>query len=237
MKLYNLKNKLIILVLLFASSFSVLANTSMIPFYAEYQLFHGSKKLGSGYYKLEKLADGQFKMGYQSAGSWLFLEDIRTETSYFTWHDGKLQSKDYKMQRQGSGPSFSASVQFNATENKVNAQYKDRKVEHVWQEELFDPLLYHQQLRFDVESGKQDMYYQVAYKTKLRDYHYKVVETDLLELALGNYQAIKVERIRHPDSKKVTWLWLIPELNYVLGRVAHYENGDLKVNMVLDKLH
>ncbi|MEH6451927.1 MAG: DUF3108 domain-containing protein [Psychromonas sp.] len=236
MKFYNLKNKLIILILLFSSSFSVLANTSMIPFHAEYQLFHGSKNLGSGYYKLEKLADGQFKMGYQSAGSWLFLEDIRTETSYFAWQDEKLQPHNYQMQRQGSGPSFSANVKFIAADNKVLAQYKDSKVEHVWQGVLFDPLLYHLQLRLDVESGKQDMHYQVAYKTNLRDYHYKVVETELLELTLGNYQAIKVERIRHPDSKKETLLWLIPELNYVLGRVAHYENGDLKVNMVLDEL-
>lgn len=209
----------------------------MLAFHAEYQLFHGSNKLGSGYYKLEELADGQYQMGYQSAGKWLFLKDIRTETSNFTWKNGLLQPNKYHMERSGSGPDFGANVQFIASDKKIIARYKDRKVEHVWQGELFDPLLYHQQLRLDVESGKQEMHYKVAYKTSLRDYHYKVVETELLKLELGEYQAIKVERIRNPDSDKVTLLWLIPELNYVLGRIAHYENGKLKVNMVLDKLH
>lgn len=209
----------------------------MLPFHAEYQLFHGDTNLGSGYYKLEELAEGHYKMGYQSAGKWLFLSDVRTETSYFSYKDGQIHGIKYHMERAGTGPSFEANVEFIASEKKVIAQYKDRKAEHVWHADLLDPLSYHQQLRLDVESGKQTMDYQVAYKSDLRDYHYKVLKVELLKLELGEFQAVKVERVRGPDSKKVTWLWLIPELNYVLGRVSHYEDGDLKVNMVLDELH
>ena len=208
----------------------------MLPFHAEYKLFHGSKEHGSGYYKLEVLENGHYKMGYQSAGKWFFLEDIRTETSQFTWLDGQLQPNQYQMKRKGSGPDFGASVQFLELGKKIIARYKDREVEHAWQEQIVDPLLYHQQLRLDVEAGKQEMFYKVAYKTKLRDYHYRVLETEQLKLDLGEYKAIKVERVRGGDSNKATFLWLIPELNYVLGKVSHYEDGKLKVNMILDQL-
>ncbi|MBY5991940.1 DUF3108 domain-containing protein [Ferrimonas balearica] len=204
------------------------------PFRADYEVFHGSKSLGGGYYQLESLGDNRYRMGYQSKVSWLLLSDTRTETSEFLRQDKQLKPVSYAMKRSGTGPDFGASIQFE--EQQIVARYKKREKTFPTKTPVYDSLLYQQQLRLDVANGKEEMFYPLIQKTSERHHTYRVTGEEELVLPIGRLQTIKVERIREEGDPKRTLIWFVPELNYVVARLAHYEDGDLKADMRLQKV-
>ena len=52
----------------------------------------------------------------------------------------------------------------------------------------------------------------------------------------GTATAIRVERIREAGDPKRTVIWFLPQMNYVVARLAHFEDGDLKADMRLQKV-
>ncbi|ADN76472.1 conserved hypothetical protein [Ferrimonas balearica DSM 9799] len=205
------------------------------PFRADYEVFHGSSSLGGGYYHLEQLSDNRYRMGYQSDVSFLLLSDVRTETSVFERQDNDvLKPLNYRMDRKGSGPDFGASIQFEGSE--IVAKYKKRQKTFPMRSPVFDNLLYQQQLRLDVAAGKTDMHYPLIQKTSERNHYYRVIGEEEVTIPDGTATAIRVERIREAGDPKRTVIWFLPQMNYVVARLAHFEDGDLKADMRLQKV-
>ncbi len=205
------------------------------PFRADYEVYHGQSSLGGGYYTLEKLDDNRYRMGYQSDVSWLLLSDVRTETSEFLrQEDGLLKPLNYQMKRKGSGPDFGASIQFEGSQ--IVARYKKREKVFPMQNPIYDSLLYQQQLRLDVAAGKAEMRYPLIQKTSEREYLYRLVGEEEVTIPMGTVSTLKVERVREAGDPKRTLIWFIPDMNYVVARLAHYEDGELKADMRLQKV-
>ncbi|MBY6185865.1 DUF3108 domain-containing protein [Marinobacter hydrocarbonoclasticus] len=205
------------------------------PFRADYEVFHGKKSLGGGYYKLEQLDDNRYRMGYQSDVSFLLLSDVRTETSEFLRQENdRLKPLNYQMKRKGSGPDFGASIQFEGTQ--IVAKYKKREKVFPMRSPVYDSLLYQQQLRLDVAAGKPEMHYPLIQKTSERNHTYRLVGEEEVTIPMGTVKAVKVERIREAGDPKRTLIWFIPEMNYIVARLAHYDNGELQADMRLKKV-
>ncbi|MBY5920062.1 DUF3108 domain-containing protein [Ferrimonas balearica] len=205
------------------------------PFRADYEVFHGKSSLGGGYYTLEQLGENRYKMGYQSSVSWLLLSDVRTETTEFLRQENDvLKPLNYQMKRKGSGPDFGASIQFEGSQ--IVARYKKREKVFPMQNPIYDSLLYQQQLRLDVAAGKPEMHYPLIQKTAEREYVYRLVGEEEVTIPMGTVSTIKVERIREAGDPKRTLIWFIPEMNYVVARLAHFEDGELKADMRLQKV-
>ncbi|GAA5187552.1 DUF3108 domain-containing protein [Ferrimonas gelatinilytica] len=206
------------------------------PFQAQYEVYHGSSSLGGGRYELEKLAENRYRLGYESAVKYLFLSDKRTEHTEFTVTDEGLMPQHYRMERSGSGPDFGAEITFDHGSDNIHAQYKKRQAEFELTPPIYDSLLYQQQLRLDVANGVTEMYYPFIQKTGRREYHFKVTGTETLKLPFGTLETVKIERIRDPNSEKETIFWLVPELDYIVARLAHFEEGKLKADMQLKQV-
>ncbi len=206
------------------------------PFRADYEVYHGKSSLGGGRYELEKLAEGRYLMGYESAVKYLFLSDKRTEQTEFTVSDQGLSPQHYRMERSGSGPDFGAEITFDHDSGQILAQYKKRQAKFELTTPIYDSLLYQQQLRLDVASGVTEMHYPFIQKTGQREYRFKVTGNETLKLPFGTLETVKVERIRE-NSDKETIFWLVPSLDYIVARLAHFEEGKLKADMQLKQVN
>lgn len=224
-----------LLLVLLSIPLSVMADPTL-PYRADYDVFRGSMNLGGGYYELVDLGDNNYRLGYQSDVSFLLLSDTRTEQSSFQRVDGQLIPLQYSMKRSGTGSDFSASMRFNHLAGKVFARYKDRTAEFEITPSLYDVLLYQQKLREELAAGKQEMLFSVAYKTRIREYRYRIIDKETITVPMGSYEAIKVERVRDPKKQRTTYFWVVPSLNFVVARLAHYEDGELQAEMQLKKL-
>ncbi|WP_417347167.1 DUF3108 domain-containing protein [Ferrimonas sp.] len=208
----------------------------LLPYRADYQVWRGDSELGEGYYQLEQLADGQYRLGYQSKVGLLFLSDTRTETSEFRMVSQLVRPTLYRMKRSGTGPDFKSWIRFNPDTGPIQAQYRDEKATLPWSEPKFDPLSYQQQLRLDVAAGKTEMAYPIIYKAKEKEYRYKVVGEETLTLPFGTLETIKVERDRGEGSSRQTYLWLAKAHHLVMARLIQYKDGDVQAELKLTAL-
>ncbi|WP_298443382.1 DUF3108 domain-containing protein [uncultured Ferrimonas sp.] len=220
---------------LFLSSLSWAA--PLTPYAASYDVTHGDSRLGGGMITLQKLDNSQYQMGYVSDVGWLLLSDKRSEQSLFELdNEQRLIPKRYVMEREGSGPDFSAEIEFDSSTQQIHARYKDRAADFPYQLPTYDNILYLMQLRLDVASGKTQMSYDYIVKTKQRTIQYQVVGEEVLSTPYGELNTIKVARIRNADSPKETYAWLAKDLHYVIAQIQHLEDGELKAGMSLTKL-
>ena len=58
-----------------------------------------------------------------------------------------------------------------------------------------------------------------------------------METALGNFKAIKLRRDRGTDSKRETWIWFAPELNYQLVKLLQTETDGKSYSLVIKALN
>lgn len=206
------------------------------PYRAEYQVQNAGKTIGGGYYELVELGDNHYRLGFQSDGSLLmFLSDTRTANSEFQRIDGEIVPLQYSMERSGSGRDFGASARFNHDTGTIDVRYKDRQAQFELVTPIYDELLYQQQLREDLAAGKIEMHYQVVFRHKIREYHYRVLKKETLDLPLGSLETIKVERVRDPSKKKKTYVWVVPSMDYIVAKLADI-GGDFDTELHLENV-
>ncbi|MGD8630929.1 MAG: DUF3108 domain-containing protein, partial [Gammaproteobacteria bacterium] len=76
-----------------------------------------------------------------------------------------------------------------------------------------------------LRAGKTDMAFNIADDGKLREYRFKVVGKETLELPAGTFDTVKITRLRD-NNKRETYVWCAPELNYLPVRIWQREKDD-----------
>jgi hypothetical protein len=193
------------------------------PFEASYNVLRSGKKHGEAKRHLKKTEQG-YELAYSSDISWLIFEDKRSEQSFFTIQQGRVQPSRYLMQRTGSGPNryYELNLNWDRKELRVEKAKKLKTVQ--WNEQWLDPLSYHSQLALDLQAGKTEFVYQVLNRHgEERQYSYKVAGEEWLSLPYGKVKTIRIERTGTGADKKVL-AWVAPELDYLLVRLWQAED-------------
>lgn len=193
------------------------------PFEASYHVLRSDKKHGEAKRYLKSSEQG-YELGYSSDISWLIFTDKRSEQSFFSVKDGRIQPSRYVMKRSGSGPNRYYELNLN-WENKELRVEKSKKIKTVqWNEQWLDPLSYHSQLALDLQAGKTEFEYQVLNRHgEERKYSFKVAGEEWLSLPYGKVRAIRIERTGTGPDKQVL-AWVAPELDYLLVRLWQAED-------------
>lgn len=131
----------------------------------------------------------------------------------------------YHYERRILGASTKEWITFD-WENFV-AQYErkgkpDRSREHPLVIGMLDVPLYQLQLQRDLIAGKTSFHYAFVKPHKIKSLAFKVEGEDTINVGDKTYSAVKVARINTEDDKE-TFVWLIPELNYQIGKIIHVE--------------
>jgi hypothetical protein len=191
-------------------------------FEAEYVVYRFGRSLGKAKLSLKADENNLYKLDYYSKVSAFFLSDVRSETSFFTYQNNKLNPNTYAYSRSGTGSNKSTKIQFDAEKSAVTIN-QAQPIEWLGQ---LDNQLYRLDVQLKLASGKQEFEYDIVNnRGELRHYELKVVGKEQLDLPFGMLEGIKVVILRNNSSRE-TIAWFSPQLNYQLVKLQQFKDGD-----------
>lgn len=158
------------------------------------------------------------------------------ESSQFNYQGDNIQPNRYEYHRKVLGKKRDAILQFNWSKRSVLNDIAEKP----WSMDIptgtLDKLSYQLQLRLDLISGKNQFEYQIADGGRLKTYRFKKLGEERVKTELGEYNAIKIQRDRGENSKRETYIWLAPELDYLIVKLHQTESGGKEYTLLLNKL-
>ncbi len=158
------------------------------------------------------------------------------EFSEFTIVDQTIQPQLYEYHRKVIGSNKDAVLKFNWDNNTVVNDVAKKP----WSMDIAagtqDNLSYQMQLRLDLAAGKTDLSYQVADGGRIKTYPFIIIGTETVTTAIGSFEAIKIQRDRGQDSKRETFIWYAPELDYIVVKLQQVEKSGKEYSLLIDKL-
>lgn len=158
------------------------------------------------------------------------------EFSDFTLQGQQVRPDHYEYHRKVLGNNKDAVLQFNWHTGTVLNDIKNNPWTMDVPEGALDNLSYQMQLRLDLAAGKEQLVYKVADGGKLKTYPFKRVGHDVIKTPLGSFNTVKIQRDRGPDSKRETFIWFAPELDFMVVKLQQVEKSGKEYSLLLDKL-
>jgi hypothetical protein len=222
-------NKLLIPLLLPALLLGGNVAASMPPdFKASYEITRGSMKIGNSTIELTTGSNGAYT--YKSRSwpvRWVawFLKDKLNETSKGKITSNGIRPDSYHYQRTGGSSEREAKLEFNWEKMSVENNVEDSR----WKMEIpvgtLDKLASQLGMMYALANGETDINFNIADGGKLKEYRFKVVGEETLELPAGTFRTIKITKLRD-NNKRETYIWCAPELHYLPVRIWQREKDD-----------
>jgi Protein of unknown function (DUF3108) len=224
-----LRNCLTLTCLLLAASLCGAVPAAQLPdFSASYELRLGSLRIGTSSIRLENRADGSYL--YESSStptplvSWL-LKDKLHETSIGTLTDNGVRPDEYHYSRSGGRKERQAELRFDWKSMTVSNQVEDNR----WTMDIpagtLDKLATQLAMMLALRAGETDISFNIADDGKLKDYRFRVVGEETLELPAGTFKTVKIIKVRENRNRE-TFIWCAPALNYLPVRIWQREKDD-----------
>jgi len=215
--------------LLLASCLCGAVHAAPLPdFSASYDLRLGSLRIGTSTISLENGADGSYRYESRSTPtplvSWL-LKDKLHEISIGKLADNGVRPDKYHYDRSGGSKERKADLSFDWQEMTVSNHVEDSR----WKMDIpagtLDKLVSQLAMMLALRAGKTDITFNIADGGKLKEYRFRVVGKETLELPAGTFETIKVVKVRK-NKKRETFVWCAPALNYLPVRIWQREKDD-----------
>jgi hypothetical protein len=150
------------------------------------------------------------------------------ENSDFTVKNQRLLPLDYIYDRRVFSRQATEKIRFDW--NSRNAFYtrSDRtqnNTQHPLHGELLDPALYQLALQADLANGVTDLNYTFIKRKRLETYNFQLLPGEKFPLQKKTYDALVLIR-EDKEKNKATKVWILPELNYQVGKIQHTDDGD-----------
>jgi hypothetical protein len=221
-----LVSQLLLAVTLLAGTAS--AATPLPDFKASYELTRGSMKIGNSTIELSTGSDGSYI--YKSRSwpvRWVawFLKDKLYETSRGTITDAGIRPDDYHYHRTGGRKEREARLVFDWERMVVENNVEDSPWEMDIPAGTIDKLASQLGMMHALANGEDDIAFNIADGGKLKEYRFKVIDEETLELPAGTFETIKITKLRD-NKKRETYIWCAPALNYLPVRIWQREKDD-----------
>lgn len=149
-----------------------------------------------------------------------------TEESVFKKTNDGIQSLSYLYLRKVFGKKKEETVNFDWVNN--TAEYKrsdrsDRNTSHTLNGGELDPALYQLLLQRDVYLNKDKLSFTFVKDRRIKTYNFEHLGEDKIKIHNKTYKALKLHRSNAEDSD--TFVWLVPELDYQIGKLVHKDDG------------
>lgn len=171
---------------------------------------------------LEQLPGGNYQL--QSKAKNLFATII--ETSQFELTGQSITPEFYEYYRSVFGNKKTETLEFEQDKHQIN-YLKDKKSQFTHTQAapgLTDPALFQLQLQYAFRLDAQTAAVHFAKRKKIKHYTFQRVGEGALTFEGKRRKAIVVE---HKEDEKTTRVWLLPEFNYVIGKLEHKDEDDL----------
>ena len=149
------------------------------------------------------------------------------ERSDFAVVDGQLLPMNYVYERRVFGRQTAEKIIFDWNTKKAVYSRSDRpkNTEHNLSKGLLDPALYQLALQADLAQKKTAFYYNFIKRKRLESYEFALLSTEQFALQKKTYDALVMER-KDKEKDKITKVWILPQLDYQVGKIQHTDDGD-----------
>lgn len=197
---------------------------------AEFQVYYNDKPSKAKNTLNISRENNQYQMDFKAKH---MLGSMYHKTT-FNWNNCESTPISSYNKVKAIGISKKQHVSYNHTTNtaKVSGS-KDATLEI--DENTNDGLSFFLEARCGLIKGETEFKYPIIKKAKLRTVKYQIVGHEKVKTALGTFDTIKIEKVRS-NKKRKTILWIAPELDYMVVKLYHYENGMVSGSAVLKKL-
>jgi len=205
-------------------------HAALPDFTVTYEVSRGALTIGTARLALTREPGGGY---HYESHSWparwagLFNKDKRHETSSGRIDAKGLRPDKYHYLRTGGDKERVAHLTFdwdaNVVINNVAGSRWKMSIPDGTQDKLSTRLGMMQALG----RGETDFTFDVADGGTLKQYHYRVIGRETLELPAGTFSTVKVTELRGDEHRR-TWVWCAPELNYLPVQIVRQEKNDVE---------
>ena len=217
------------LLVLAAMLLSCALHAAPLPdFEASYQLKRGNLRIGTMVVELKTATQGSYQ--YESRSwparwaSWLFKDKL-FETSHGHIIDGQVRPDRYHYRRSGGSRKREAILSFDWDNMTVENNVQDSPWKMDIPQGTLDKLVAQLGMMFVLGEGKSEVTFNIADGGKLKEYRFKVLGHETLELPAGTFNTVKITKLRK-NKKRETYFWCAPELNYLPVRIWQREKDE-----------
>ena len=174
--------------------------------------------------RLVQLDDSSYRLSSEASN---FLGSLK-ETSHFVVLEDIWRPIKYTYQRRIFGAKTTETIDFDwdaMTAFYTHSDKPERDAQLRLTPGVLDPALYLLRIQRDLVLGLETLDYKFVKRDRIRHYTIALLSTKDLDLGDKSYSAIKVGRVNADDDKQ-TYVWVIPGLNYLFGKITHLEDGD-----------
>jgi hypothetical protein len=223
-----LRTGLTLTCLMLAACLGAAAHATPLPdFSASYELRFGSLRIGTSTISLENGADGSYVYESRSTPiklvSWLFNETLH-ETSKGKLVGTGVHPDSYLYVRSG-GKDRKEQLEFDWQAMTASSNLEDSR----WQMDIptgtLDKLASQLAMMLALRDGKTDITFKIADDARLKEYRFRVVGQETLELPAGTFDTVKITKLRD-NKKRETFIWCAPALDYLPVRIWQREKDD-----------
>jgi hypothetical protein len=217
-----------ILLLIAILATSALQAAALPDFEAAYILKRGKLRIGTTTIVLQTGAAGSYLYASRSWPtrwvSWL-LKDRLHETSRGHMSTTGVRPDKYHYLRTGGRRERKADLSFDWQERSVSNHVEGSLWEMDIPADTIDKLASQLGVMLALKQGKKDVTFNIADGGKLKEYRYKVVGHETLEVPAGTFATVKITKLRN-NSRRETYVWCAPALNYLPIRIWQRETDD-----------
>lgn len=195
----------------------------------EYELHYASKVAGFNLSTLRSLkkTDSGYRIDQNAKAS---LGHIK-EYSEFNILEGEIRSERYQYERSIMGAKRFHNLDFMPSKQQAIYTEKKGKKRQVVEipEDVLDAMTYQLKIRLDLSRQGQNYphtQYVTVKKKGLKLYDFEYAGQERIKTKIGEFNTIKLSRIREPGDDKKTHMWLAKDWHFVLIRIEHQEDGD-----------
>jgi hypothetical protein len=164
----------------------------------------------------------------------LFGKKVSSATSRWRFTDNRIQVLEF----QSSSEDGDADDNLHLIFNWETARVKNVSTADPWQTKMpqgtLDKLVMQLALLFELRDGSTEFQYPVAHQGRIKQYRFKQTGKEKIELPMGEYNTVIVERL--DDDRDKTKIWSVPELNYFPVRFLELKKSGKKKELLLRKL-
>jgi len=164
----------------------------------------------------------------------LFGKKVSIATSRWRFTNNRIQVLEYRSSNEGGDADDNLHLIFNWE----TAHVKNVSAADPWQTKMpagtLDKLVMQLALLFELRDGSTEFQYPVAHEGRIKQYRFKQTGKEKIELPMGEYNTLVVERL--DDDRDKTRIWSVPELNYFPVRFHEHKKSGVEKELSLRKL-
>jgi hypothetical protein len=226
-----------LLMLAFLSPASATDSQPYPEFTAVYDARINGIPLAEVSFSLHQLDNGDYVYQRKSTSAGiasLFGKKVSSATSRWRFTNNWIQVLEF----QSSNEDGDADDNLHLIFNWETALVKNVSTADPWQTKMpngtLDKLAMQLALLLELRDGSTEFQYPVAHQGRIKQYRFKQTGKEKIELPMGEYNTLIVERLDEDRDK--TRIWSAPELNYFPVRFLKHKKSGVKKELLLRKL-